>query len=1226
MATESSKSTARNWTDAQLKAIRTTGTSLLVSAAAGSGKTSVLAERCVYLLCDAQPTCEVGDLLVVTFTEAAAAEMKGRIARSLAARHAESPTDATAKHMAMLDRANIGTLHSFCARVLRQNFHRLGIDPEFRILDQDEAELLKLDTARDLFDQRYDDPDDTDFRRMIDCYADGKDDRLIEKVIRTYDTLCSVVDPVAWLEAARDRIEQAIDLPLKDSQLGEAYSKTLRRELNSILEECAAAAMAIKPLRLFDGYVKHLRELWVILKGWLVTFDARGLDALRAACADAQIPPIPRTSGELTGKEVAKSRVDSVRKAMKDGAWRKNLQFTTDEWKDGLGRTMPHVEVFLSLVSDFSDRYTLAKDEQTAADFSDLEQWTLRCLRGDAPDGKPSPLARAFHQQFKHVLVDEYQDINAVQDEILSLVSRERVASAEGGASNLFCVGDVKQSIYRFRLAEARQFMDRRKLYSQPNRIGQVIDLQTNFRSRSPLLEAINVVFERLMTEEAAELDYDDSQKLVPGQSFPNFPGGFTGSPIELHLLPKDAPGMVDTDDGDEPLDRSEREAALLGNRILEMVGLAGKPPMQIVDRSAADGEPTSRPLKFGDIVLLLRSMRFKADQFASTLRSMGVPVHAESATGYFQATEINDILSLLHVLDNQRQDIHLAALLRSPLSQLPDAESNLARIRLAYNGNPPVPFHLAVQRYADEQTDDLATFLKQFRTQLEKWRQEARQKPVAEMLWSIYDQTGYLAYVAGLPHGQQREANLIELHDRATQFGTFQRQGLGRFLTFLEKLKKETDLGQASIASEAENVVRIMSIHKSKGQEFPVVLLPDLGKAINMQDCQGTILLDRAAGLGLQVVDEELQVRYPSLASTVVQQRLRQQALAEELRVLYVAMTRAQEHLIMVGTCPEAQPDKWQQQWAGHVGPLPADSVLAARTPLDWLGPVAAIAPAQLQLQMHTADEIVTGSLNQSRKSQPTAAQAAVIDGKPLPSTPPLSPEAQPIIDRIGWKYPHQAVADLAASASVTSVVKNTAAASGVADCPTPSLDRTLGKPAFLAGRLPLNAADIGTATHAVLEHFDFAKTGEPDTLEQQIQHMVAIRRLTRALSDIVDREAITWFLTSEIGQLIAQSAAALKRELPIYYASPSDKTEMADPVDQQMVRGRIDLLVPTSQGWLIVDYKTDRVDGAALEERATTYAGQLNIYAKAIRQLTGDESVRAAIVFLHARQIRNV
>ena len=441
-------------------------------------------------------------------------------------------------------------------------------------------------------------------------------------------------------------------------------------------------------------------------------------------------PKLKPISNTVENKEIAKAQLDAVRESMKNGAWRKNLLFTEEEWKEGLRLTLPHVDVFLSLVADFSDRYTRVKDDQGSVDFADLEQLTLRSLKIEGVDPiTAAPLAKLFHHQFKHVLVDEFQDINQVQDAILTLVSRECLAGKADLDSNLFCVGDVKQSIYRFRLAEAGQFLKRRDDYSLPESHGKVIDLQANFRSRAPLLEAINSVFERLMTKAAADLEYDKTHRLAAGQTFDHSINGFTGSPIELHLLAKDAPGAGETESEEVALDRSQREAVLLGHRVLEMLGKKDKPAMMVVDRSGPEAK--FRPIRFGDIVVLLRSMRFKADLFAATLRGMGVPVHAESVTGYFQATEVNDILSLLHVLDNQRQDIHLAAVLRSPLINLPNPETSLAKIRIAYKEEPPVPFHLAVQKYADEQTDELAEFLRGVRTRLEKWRQEVRQRPV---------------------------------------------------------------------------------------------------------------------------------------------------------------------------------------------------------------------------------------------------------------------------------------------------------------------------------------------------------------------------------------------------------------------------------------------------------------------------------------------------------------
>jgi ATP-dependent helicase/nuclease subunit A len=728
-------------------------------------------------------------------------------------------------------------------------------------------------------------------------------------------------------------------------------------------------------------------------------------------------------------------------------------------------------------------------------------------------------------------------------------------------------------------------------------------------------------VFEKLMTKEAADLDYDQSQRLIAGQSFPNVENGFHGSPIELHLVSKTGPAATDAETEEADLDQVEREATLLGKRILEMMGQADQPAKQVIDRST--GAPIARNIRFGDIVILLRAMRFKADQFAAVLRQMNVPVHTDSATGYFEATEVNDILALLHVLDNARQDIPLAALLRSPLAGLEDVEDKLVKIRLAYQGEPPVPFHEAVLKYADEKTDDLAIFLRAFREKLHRWRQEVRQRPVAEFLWSIYDETGYLAFVAGLTNGQQRQANLIELHDRARQFSTFNRQSLSRFLVFLEKLKQETDLGQASIASQAEDVVRIMTIHRSKGQEFPVVLLPDLGKAINLMDCQGTILLDRAAGLGFQVVDQARQIRYPSLASTVISQRLKQQAMAEELRVLYVAMTRAKEHLILAGSCTEKQSIDWVAQWTAHNGPLPAEAVLNARTPLDWLGPVAGLLPDQFQVQMHTPEELAAWTSGHSGKKEMTPDQIAMAKRQPIMPPPPMTAAVQELIDRMTEQYPHGDVANLSASASVTSLVKTNAKP---ADAPLPSgaLDRVLPHPEFLAGKLPLDAADKGTATHAVLEHFDF--TQPPDSLSEQIKKLIETRRLTPELAAMVDVDAIRWFLNSEIGKIIRDNANRLHRELPIYYANPTVTTESTDPLDQQMVRGRIDLLVPFETGWMIVDYKTDRVEGPALEERAALYTGQLDVYRKAIQKITGKPVVESALVFLTPRQIRRV
>ncbi len=1247
------KSPTREWTQDQRRGIVTTDRSLLVSAAAGSGKTSVLAERRVHLVCDASPRCGVDELLVVTFTEAAAAEMKARIQKALADRHAGNPSNHTARQLAIIDRASVGTLHSFCSRLLRQHFHLLGLDPAFIILDADESDLLKLEVARDMFADWYDREENADpFRKFINSYGDGNDERIIRLVLQAHDTLASLLDPDRWIRNARDRIASAITLPISKSALGREYSKTLGRYLHSMGAECAAAGIAVKQLKNFPDYVAHLRELWTIINHWTKVFDQFGLDAFIEEAATVELPEIPRVSNKVEGKEIAKERVDGVRNALKKGPWREALVFTDEEWKDGLRRIQPHTDTFLSLVEDFTDRYGQAKQEEGALDFSDLERFTLKALRdptiplaepvaGDDPILHPSPIARSYHRQFKHVLVDEYQDINEVQDSILKLISRECITARSGTTPNLFCVGDVKQSIYRFRLAEPARFLARRAQYSQPKTHGTVVDLQKNFRSRAPLLNAINGVFKTLMTEEAAELNYDHSQELKPGLDYPDITDGscFNGAPIELHLLPRPGGSSVAAEDEpsqNEP-DRTEREAMLLVERIFEMTGKTAHQAMNVVDR--AGDKITCRPIRFGDIVILLRSMRYKADQFVSVLRSAGIPVHSESATGYFEATEVNDLLALLKILDNQQQDIPLAAVLRSPLAALPQAEENLARIRLAYAGDPAIPFHQAVARYASEQKDELAASLRDFRNQLDGWRKLARQRPLAEVLWSIYDDTGYLAFSAGLAGGEQRQANLIELHERARQFGTFRRQGLSRFLQFLEKLKAESDLGQASIASEAEDVVRVMSIHRSKGLEFPVVLLPDLGKAFNLQDSQGSILLDRNAGLGLQVVDEDRRIRYPSLASAVVQQRLRRQSLAEELRVLYVAMTRAKEHLILVGTCNESQPEKWAAQWRGHEGPLPTEQILNARNMLDWLGPTAAAlnrgGDEPIRVHAHTAADISTFAAVQPDAAKFTSAQTALAALKPLNPSPPPNESAARVIERVSFQYPFKAFTKLGAVQSVTSLSKQTSVAAQSTDpssAPPPGtaaseLDRMLPKPAFLAGELPIDPAERGTATHLVLQHLTFSDVAGAASIHRQIEKMIGDHRLTSAQSKLVDIPAIQWFLSEDIGQLLQKHAADIMREAPVYYAAPANiPTANIDKFDNIMVRGRLDLILPIEGEFIIIDYKTDRVSGDLLDQRAAFYAGQLRLYGKAIEKITQKKVREMILVFLSARECRRV
>lgn len=1232
------------WTADQAAAIAHTTSDVLVSAAAGSGKTAVLAERCAYLVCDAPNPCDVDELLVVTFTEATAAEMRQRIGAALHQRLASAPPQQQprlARQIALLGRAQISTLHAFCLNLIHRHHAQLGLDPACKVIDGDEAALLRRQTIKSIFAARYDaetqadstgqssvaDHSPSSLGRFVDDYADGNDAPLLDQVIRAHALLQSIVDPAAWQRQARQRLAEAAQLPLEQSELGRDLIALLERRIESLSVQCDQAEKIISAMDGFDKYLAILHDWHQVIQHWASTLKNSGIAALAEEAPKQTWTRLPSIANDLPGKNAAKSRMDALKKSLgKEGTLCQLLRFTPQQWQQGLADTLPFVDLFFDLVRDFSQEYARAKARQRGLDFADLERLALAALTG--PDGTPSPAALECRRHYRHVLVDEYQDINDVQDAILSAVSTR--TEPLGDRSTAFYVGDVKQSIYRFRLAEPRGFLERMARY-QASSNGRLISLQKNFRSRPALLQAINCLFRRLMTRRDAEIEYDQSHYLHPGADWPPpSPLLFTGAPIELHLLPRDvsfAPEQPPADDEPPTPDASlpddqdiadtettEREALLIAQRIQQLLG------SQVVDKNAA-----VRPIEYRDIVVLLRSTKFKAGQYASTLRQCGIPVHAADGGDFFQTAEIRDMLALLSILDNPMQDIPLAAFLRGPIcracgvetqpQQAADSESDLAAIRIAFaHESQPPPFHLAALRYARERDDALAHRLRALFEQIDQWRQLARRRPVADLLWMIYQQSGYLTYVTGLAGGRQRLANLMHLHQRALQFGRFERQGLWRFLAFMEQLQDE--LPEPSIASEAENVVRIMTIHSAKGLEFPVVFLADLGTHFNLSDTQGSILLERSGGIGLKVADEKLQVRYPSLAWTLLNDKIKRRTLAEELRLLYVGMTRAREHLICVATGPRQS--KAAKQAAPPDAPCPsvpssAPIITEAATPLDWLLPMID------ELQQEGAFALTDWSAEQMaqwptpRQMRPTMNpwQIARAQLQPLDPVPPPDPAAQQMIDRLTRPYAYAPFTTIAASTAVTTEKHSPAAADDSPAAIEAPLTHETGE-----------AARRGLATHEVLRFLDFSRPCTPDDLRAQIQTMITGRRISPDDAAAVDVEDILWLIDTPQGQMLRQYAASLWRELPFTWSRPAAAHAPADPLDQQIVRGRLDVLIPTTDGLVLLDYKTDRVGGPALQSRAEQYRPQLTLYCRALEQVTGQNIHQACLLFLHARK----
>lgn len=1188
---------AIEWTNAQKMAIEAK-TRTLVSAAAGSGKTAVLSRRCADRI--VKDGCEAAELCVVTFTQAAAMEMRSRIEREVReAAMADPSNKRLEKQSALIGQARIGTLHALCGQLLRENFQNASLDPDFRVFDNDEASLLRLETAADLFVDQYE-KNDPQFAAFVADIGAGKDRMLIQRVVEIHETLRGMVDPTAWINQSLERIAESCDKPLRDSFAGQRLLASLSRHFQSLASDARWTLNRLRELK-FLTYVQFMTPKAEYVES-IADLLARG--HYEIACDKFQLlmddpGRLPSVSKDTPNRDLAKDLVNDIRKRIAEAS--KFLLFKESEWRKAQTLILPHARVLLRLVEEFAAAYESVKRGRNALDFNDLERLTRRLLLEE--DGKtPSSTALRFRRRHKHLLVDEFQDINELQDSLLDLLCGR---PGERGPV-LFCVGDVKQSIYGFRLADPARFVEKRDLYLSDPSAGQVIDLQSNFRSRGSLLESLNGIFERLFTRETAGVDYDDAQRLIPGAKYPKADNALDQIPVELHLLPDKV--ILDQDqEPDIELEQASREAMFIAREIRQLVD----------SKKRVFDHGFYRPIQYRDCVILLRAMKFHAEKFALVLRQMGIPVHNSEGGGYFQATEVRDVLELLRILDNPAQDIPLAAFLRSPMARLDDADAAMASIRTQF---PGIPFHAAVRRYSAEMTDALALRLGQILGRIDAWRDLSRVQPVADLIWTLFDDTGYLAFVQGLPSGSRRVANLLNLFDRARQFGAFSRQGLHRFIRFLTDLDEQTEVSQASDLSEAENVVRILSVHKSKGLEYPVVFLPQLGKRFNLQSAEGNILVDRAAGLGLSAVDPELRVRYPSLSLAVVKDNMASQNLAEELRILYVAMTRARERLYLIASETPNKLEQWQSRWSAHVGPIPAGSVQNSSSAIDCMAPAACALSAKeldlISITEHPSEEIVQWIGQFELSPRLAEVPDRFVQAQPLACAPIPDPRAAEMLRILQWEYPHMQYVDLQATAAVTSLVKHDFVDS--APC-------QLYPPSRLRGdALELVATERGTAVHKFLECLDFSQPVE--SLPLQLEAMVKSRILTPRQGEVCDMNAIAWMLNEPLGGQMRKYAKELMRELPVIRAvSPArfNRDEETDPRDRVMLRGRVDMLLQTDDGYCLVDYKTDQVDGTELEKRAADYKTQLELYREALEPILKVKIASAALIFLHPRRI---
>lgn len=1261
-----------SWSDEQKTAIETRGSNILVSAAAGSGKTAVLVERIIRSLLHDEEPVDLDRLLVVTFTEAAAGEMRQRVGTALAEALQERPgSTLLQRQMLLLPRANIGTIHSFCSEIIRSYFYLLGLDPGFRVMDENEASMLRSEVMEgvleELYDEHRDAHPDTPFLYLARSLAGGHGDdaEVVRLAFSLYDFAHSLPRPDAWLNSLPESLKDAAGLPWDDQFWVQEWREMLRLEINNWVESLEEARLLATAPGGPEKYNNILLEDLEKVKGWLGLVDAP-FDELKAALEKGQSwPSLPRVARGEAEEEV-KKRVQELRNGIKKRAgdlFRDYLSRSAGEIVEDLEKAAPVVQALVELVLRFKDAYREIKMDRAVVDFIDLEHFALAVLTrngegspwGEHPSKDPeeallpSPAALQYQEHFIEVLVDEYQDINGVQEAIIQLVSRR---------DNRFLVGDVKQSIYRFRLADPMVFLNcYRKFNDIHSRVpdpGRRLDLQSNFRSHPGVLRAVNYFFERLMNPQVAEVDYDERARLNPGKVYPGDAPANTAEPVELHLLEYSDPragagaGNEEEDsDGEterEELDLIRFEARWVAEYIRRVV---------VEDRADVYDSATGsfRPVTWRDIVVLMRSPKGRVGVFLEEFRRLGIPCYADGSGGYFAAPEVQTVLSLLQVIDNPRRDIPLAAVLRSPVVGL-DA-SGLAKIRLAA---PEDDFYTAVCRVAEGKRGieaGLVQKLRDFLDRLESWRDLARRLPPADLLEELYGQTGYYDLVGAVPGGSVRQANLRALVDRARRFEGTVYRGLFRFLRFIEQVQERGgDMDTARSLGENENVVRVMSIHRSKGLEFPVVIVAGLGRGFNFRDLSRSFLWHRRLGCGPVVTDLDRGFRYPTVLHRVIRHRLQLETLAEEMRLLYVAFTRARERLIITATLKnlDREVNTWKSRTAAmpREGALSASLLAGAKGPLDWLGPAMWSHPGPANIQcaqescqaggdcwrvflwpatsldflweaMEPEDEWRNEAwVNYIKRLEPLP--VSVIKGTQKDKD---IPDLEMLRRKLFWSYPYTELAGLPSKVTVTEWRHRqeeleeqngeTITSPGIKDLSVSETGALPGfdLPAFYTGKR-YDGAERGRVVHLVMENLRLVPAPDPDDIKLQLDFMVDKDILSPGQRRLVGASEIARFLSSELGQRVLAAAREerLWREVPFTLGLPVTELypELAGKIPAQesiLLQGVIDCLLVEEDGLVIIDYKTDRVTEKNLATTASKYRVQLDLYARAAQTI---------------------
>ena len=1202
-----------SWTEEQQKVIDTRNCNILVSAAAGSGKTAVLVERIIQRITDKNNPVDIDELLIVTFTRAAAGEMKERIRQAIEKKLEANPEDEHLQRQSTLvHHALITTIDSFCSYIVKNYFHLIDLDPSFRMGDEGEMRLLQADVADAVLEEAYTE-EAPSFLAFSDGFAGGKTDKKIpEMMIKLYSFSMSYPYPEEWLLNCRKAYEVKTLEELENAD----WMKLIKNEVKQEIKEVSMLLkQALEIAKEPDGPVFYIGlledEASAVAKlertenffEWKEMLDKLEFKRLPAG-KKAEKELVSENQQELA-KNLRSEAKDQI-KALKE----RYFQETAEEMLENLQRAGEPVGVLVDLTLAFMKLYREKKKEKNILDFGDLEHYALEILiKHTEEEDERTDAARELSKKFAEIMIDEYQDSNLVQEKLLTSVSK-----MEDGIYNIFMVGDVKQSIYRFRLARPDLFMEKFKTYPQEEGMDCLrIDLHKNFRSRAEVLEGVNYLFYQIMGEDLGGVEYDRTAALYPGRIFQPKPEEESEPATEVLLLE------------DEEENTRELEARMVALRIGE---LAGK--YLVLDKKTEE----YRPAKYSDFTILLRTMSGWAETFKKILNSCGIPASVTTKTGYFSAQEVTTVLDYLKILDNPMQDIPLAAALHG----LPDGFSfqELAEIKVLGMENEKTGFYEALL-LGEKLSSPLGEKIRRFFAVYRELRRKVPYTPMHELIWDFYDATDFLVYQQAFVSGEQRKANLLMLAEKARDYESTSYRGLFNFIRYIENLKKyQVDFGEANTLSENEDTVRIMSIHGSKGLEFPIVFVCGMGKQINMQDARESIVLHPDLGIGSPYVDTQLRIRTRTILQKAVQREILLESLGEELRILYVALTRAKEKLILTGVTSKLEDTlkSFEMLKKQEEERLPYGLRVKGKSYLDWV--LKALARHRAMKPLYEMYKLSVYPFNEMYDKEPdfTVRQVQplelVLDEAQLRTEEMLKKgelllwDSKEVYDEtwrelfkdsFSYEYPYEAEGAIPAKLTVSEIKRMQNEDIEESEMLLKEKETEEIVPFFMQEtKEELKGAAKGTLYHRVWENLDYDKIDTKEQIGEQLKNILTAEEQKSIWVPDFNR-----FAKSPLAGRMKAAAQREQfyREQPFVIAMPANQIrEEYETEEEILVQGIIDAYFEEEDGLVLVDYKTDKVQKGQEKELVEKYKVQMQYYKKALEMIT-DKEVKEIYIY---------